>query len=344
MPRVTLQKIAETAGLSKATVGYILRGQGERFTQESRDAVLRIASDLGYRSHGAARAMSLGRFGAIGLVNSTEFVRSHFSAALLQGIYLSLQEQGQQLTVASLSDESLTDPEQLPRILSELSVDGLILNCSYAAPAGLPELLTRLQIPVVWLNTKLPTNAIFVDDHAAGLTATEHLLDLGHRRIAYLDPEIGRDDEPHHWHYSMRDREAGYRETMHAAGREPLVWRPPFRRPPSETVDLCRKWLDQQPLPTAILTYAPRGAHALLVACAERKINVPADMSLMTFSNHPPDDLQLTLDYMAIPEEAVGQAAVVMLNQLIDEGRADLPSVTIPLHFTAGNSVIRRSP
>ncbi|MDA3962178.1 MAG: LacI family DNA-binding transcriptional regulator [Planctomycetota bacterium] len=338
MQRVTLQQIADATGLGKSTVGYILRGDRKRFTEESCELVLRTARQLGYRSNVAARAMSKGRFGAVALINSTGFLRSIFSPHLLTGIDASLQQAGLLLTVAALDDEHLTDRERLPSLLSDLSVDGILLNYAFHQPPGLNELLSQLGLPTVWINAKYADNAVYANDHGGAQTATERLLKLGHTRIAYCDPEIGSDDDQVFWHYSMHDREAGYRAAMTAAGLPAQVWRPKHRQPPHEWLDLCREWFANPTRPSAILCYSPRIARNLLMAASQLDIKIPQDCSLMTFAAGLVDDLQVPIDTVLIPDRAIGHAAVAMLRDQIATGTTKQVSQAITMDLAQGAS------
>jgi len=226
---VTMRDVAAAAGVSRTTVSHILNGEGGRgYNAVTSSRVLAAARRLGYRRNAAAQAVSRGRFASLALLQDARLERTHFDPRLLLGLVERLAAHGRLLTVASYDDGS--GSPDLPRIVSELAADALLLNYHTALPAALLAAV-RSGPPAVWINRRERHDCVWADDHAAGERAVRELLARGHRRIAYVDPRLTLPG--HAAHYSRSDRHTGYLEAMAAAGL------------PAET------WLLERPLPFA---------------------------------------------------------------------------------------------
>src|SRR3954469_6406342 len=228
---VTIKEIARRTGLSIPTVGNVLGRAASRYSAETRQRVLKAASDLGYKPNASARAMRQGRFGCAALVlsRSKQQTHSHIPAGLLDGLDDALAQHGMHLTVSRLTDEELASDNFLPKVLRESMADGMIVNYTHEIPQGMLDLIHAHHAPAVWLNAKLSEDCIYPDDFAAARSATQHLLRLGHRRISLLHfissgvfPTSFEQARPR-FHYSVADRADGYASVMRQAGLTPRI-------------------------------------------------------------------------------------------------------------------------
>jgi LacI family transcriptional regulator len=326
--RVTIKQIAEQSGLSVPTVSRILRDEGHAHQPATRERVLRVASEMGYRPNTSARAMRSGRFGAVALLQSgTDQVRSLLPPSLLNGILASTGAHELHLTVAALPDEQLTDRGYMPRILREWSVDGLLINYNTDIPEQMAGLIAHHGIPAVWINSVRDADCVFPEDEAGGRAAAEHLLRLGHSRIAYLTPRPG--------HYSDEARERGYVAAMHAAGLPPrtvLTFR-------EEAPDGLMGALRGQDRPTALVGYNTEATRAAFFHAIRAGLSVPGDLSLIGFSTMAGEPLGiLPVDTMAHPGYEMGQRAVRMLLHKIEDPEITLPPCPVPHRLEVGET------
>jgi len=212
---VTMKQIAARCGLSLPTVSYVLNGKDELFRPATKERVWAAARELGYRPNSAALAMRSGKFSSVGLVIGIQEKSTYMPFAGVEGIHDALAEVDYHLVVSRLSLKVLEVGAELPKLLRQWMVDGLIYNFTENAK-GIPERLEALvdeyKIPAVWLNDKRPQNAVYPDDEGGGKRAAQYLLELGHRKIAYVGP--ASEDA----HYSQRDRMNGVMETIKAGG------------------------------------------------------------------------------------------------------------------------------
>jgi LacI family transcriptional regulator len=333
-PRVTIARIAKEAAAAKSTVSCVLNGKlKESGASAARiQQIQEVARRLNYRPSAAARAMRTGRFNAIGLMMSAVPGRSSPFIELWLGVLAELHTRNLSLNVARLPDEELAGEGFVPRLLGEWAVDGLLIDPVDEAPERMVQLIRQHHIPSVWLNTRFAHDCVYPDDVAATRQATEHLLRLGHTRIAY------RTDSPTA-HHSHADRQQGYEEAMLTAGLSPWVHRSEHWLDAGQRLAAARAVLARADRPSAILTYHPEDCLPYLTAALERGMQVPRDLSLVTIAS----DLQMHTGFdlatLLIPANAMGRAAVrMLLDKVRDPGQAQ-PSAAIPCVFHHGNTL-----
>lgn len=339
----TVKDIAKRANVSKVTVAAVLSG---RFVPKRSDAVRRakrirrIAEELGYRPNTAARAISRGRFGAVGLIlSAARLGYSTLPQELVAGLCAALESQGMHLSVATLSDEELTDESVMPRIMREWCMDGLLVNYNKHTPAGMAEVLDRLGAPRLWLNCKLDQDCIHPNDFKAGREATEHLLAQGHRRIAYVRlstrPEATEDA-----HYSEIDRRDGYVAAMRDAGLPAQVVErdPATSHAPKWPEEAVHRLLTAEPRPTALVVYGNRDMTQLVLPAARLGLTMPADLSLVVFADAPLVAEKPVTTWL-VPQEAMGRQAVALLNRKIEQPAVAVEPVAVDFTLCEGQTV-----
>ncbi len=336
--RPTLDAIAKRTGFAKASVGYILRGQTAAFAPATVALVQQAAAELGYRPNSAARAMATRRFGQVGLLLSAGLRRSLVGHEQLIALAERLAAHHLTLALSACDDARLTDATYVPNILRELMVDGLISAYSYQVPPGMSELIERHRLPCVWLNLRREADAVHPDDVGAARAATERLLLLGHRAIAYLDYDIGLATPEIYRHYSMADRLTGYSAAMTAAGLAPRRIAANDRVAEERRLDACRAWMREPDRPTAVLAYGAVTARSVIAAALAEGLRLPADLSLVTFGNAPVVDLGVAVETMVIDDGTIAANAVDMLMQRIASPQVPRPSIAVPMRLAEGHS------
>jgi LacI family transcriptional regulator len=314
-----LQQIAKAAGVSVMTVSRILNGRNKEVNAAAaaRAAKVRqIASQMQYRPNAAARAIASGRFSTAGLLLSTDGYRSYLPSSLLTGIIQGLTANNMHLTVAQIPDEKLTSEGSVPKLLREMTADGLLINYTDHIPDAMLRLIHDNGIPCVWINCKLPADCAYPDDFAAAQAVAQHLLNIGHRRIAYIDFCHGETSFAE-CHYSAADRYEGYASAMSAAGlRGQLI------RGDGDGRWVCRlkEILGAAERPTAFVGYGESDLLAVMRAADQLGLRVPDDVSLISFGDGAGAFAEAIL-----PEVAVGQAAVEMLMRKLKSPSTKLP-------------------
>lgn len=304
---------------------------------ERAERIRRIARELGYRPNAAARAIRSGRFGTVAMLLSAEPVHSLLPQGLLHGVQSALAERNLRLEIARLSDEELTDEQQMPRLLRELSADGVLIDYTSRIPPQMIQIIHDSHIPAIWINSRQGEDCVYPDDREAAERAARHLIDLGHTRIAYLDCWHGPDHVAPH--YSVIERQAGYEQAMAAAGLSPHVVRPDKSELPSaQWTQFAERMLAAPDRPTAVLTYAGKQVVAVYCACLRLGLSVPGDVSLVNFSESTFSHVGLAVTTMLMPHEREGAEAVEMLMRKIDDPLSALPARAMPFGFEPGGS------
>jgi LacI family transcriptional regulator len=334
--RVTIKDIAAEAGLSNQAVSYALR-RDPRIPPATRDRVVAIAERLGYRPNASAQAFRNGRHGSVGLLLSATPARSYLPAHLLYGIENALTARSTRLIIGDLPDERLAQQGAAPSLLRNWSIDGLLINYQEDVPETMCSLIRRDHVPSVWINTRQEGGCVHADDLAAARAATDYLLQLGHRRIAYVDYSRGW-DRLADAHYSARDRQAGYEAAMVAAGLAPRIIRERQMVPGRERAERAKVWLSQPDRPTAIIASGGTVAFPVCFQARLLGLNVPADLSLISVDDVPVDMMGQVFTTMVVPHRKIGEAAAEMLLRILNEKDFSPTALAVAFDFERGET------
>jgi LacI family transcriptional regulator len=328
MNRPTITDVARRCGLSKTTVSVILNESpaSQRVPQETRQRVRVAATELGYRPSWRARALTSRRTHMIGVLYTPPMpivVRGNYEGIMV-GINEALTAKKYHMLFVPLGD----DPAEWGHVLLDQRMDGCLVLSRLRDP--LPALLKQGRLPAALVNadSDLPLPIVIADERAASAEMTRHLLSLGHKRIAFF---LG--EQPPH--FSITERQAGYVDAMKAAGQEQHV-----SIIDSSEAELLQLLKACRTTPTALVVYTHRMAVKLLQLLWEAGVQVPADLSIGTFSNaYPVEDVIPPLTTMALPTEEMGRlAAEMVLEQIDTSGKA--PARRVVLKETL---IVRRS-
>ena len=327
----TIKQIAERSGMSIQTVSKILNDQGEAYRPETRQKIVSIARELGYRPNSSAKAMRSGKFGCVALLLSMDSRKSLLPVPLLEGIQDALAARDLNLMLARLPDEKLENAMVVPKILREWMADGLLINYNADIPSGLVTLIEQNAVPAIWINSRQSNDCVYPDDFQAGRSATEHLIEMGHSRIAFFTW--------HTSHYSGSERIRGYQEAMRASNLDPQVADPVV--PDENRANAAFDWLSRPDRPTAIVAYSDHVALPVLYAAASLHLRVPEDLSIVTFDAQRNTMLGRPIDTMILPERAMGASAVDLLLKKIADPTCKLPPHALESTLECGGTCRR---
>ena len=308
---VTIKDIAKQAGVSHSTVSRALHGSN-LISDETVERIRQIAGELGYFPSAAARSLKTNRSHALGVIVSA--IDDPFFSEILQGIEEIAQGYGYSLLMAA----SQRDPEReqaIVRDMRERHVDGLII-CSASFSAEQRRKLLEYGIPIVVVNNQAAEEyrySIYHDDVDGSRQVTRHLIELGHRRIAYLGNSLsGR---------TTLDRLTGFRQEMDTAGLTvpaDYIHEVPGGHP-EDGLAVLEYFLALPERPTAIFCFNDMLAIGLLNGLHVAGIRVPDDISVVGFDNivfsaytNPP---LTTLDQ---PKHYIGAEAARLILGLLD--------------------------
>jgi len=337
--RVTLRDVSLRAGVSIGTASRVLNGSGglPEIGELTRRRVLSAASRLGYRADLSARAVRTGRFGAVMFLQDADSSRTLETVECLDAACACAEGHDLHVVFARIPDERLQEA-RAPKVFRQAMVDGLVLNYHGLVPRRLMRRVEALGLPWVLVNNRRDRDCVYPDELAAGREAAERLLRLGHRRIAYLDLSYVERDAPR-YHFSRRDRLAGYRAAMSAAGLEPvLVALPGAGRSGSraEALGCVRSVLERRDRPTAFIANDGTG-ELLRVAETELGMQVPRDLSVVSFEATDPTAAR-TVSAMVVPWAEMGSEAVEMLVAKFSRPARPLPPRVLHVAFREGDT------
>jgi LacI family transcriptional regulator len=296
------------AGVSPATVSFVLnQTAGQTISDETRQRVLQAVAELDYRPNRAAQGFRQGRTSTIGFVShDADF--GEFAASAIKGAHEASARHGNLLLLVNTGGSN-RQAAQLVTELLDRQVDALIFAAVGTRSVTLPA--AALRVPTVLLNCFAPHDpvpAILPDEVRGGREATQALLDLGHRDIAYLT------GKPSHWATKARLR--GFGEALREAGLDPRdqpVLSGNYHA--DSGYELARTLLRRSPRPTAIMCGNDRMAVGALMGLLESGIRVPEDISVMGYD----DQFQLAaeirpaLSTVVLPYGAMGRLAAEQL-------------------------------
>ena len=231
--RVTRKDIAARSGVSISAVGMILNGNGKHYTEETRRKVREAAEALDYRPDISARGLRMSRSFLIGV--SVFESNASLMTSLMRGVQRGLRDG--EYSALIYSHGSREEELECHRRCADRKVDGMIINPGVAADGSADTKMSYLNsigrnVPVVEIfGRTVEAPAVNIDFRAVGRVAVEHLLALGHRRIAMLTHDryraasatgFGRHADA--WH-----RFEGYCQALAGAGLEPLVFTHPVQ-------------------------------------------------------------------------------------------------------------------
>jgi LacI family transcriptional regulator len=331
---VTIYDVAKAAGVGIGTVSRVLNDNAN-VRPHTRRKVLEAIEALGYKPNLMARNLSRSPMHTVGVVVS--YLTNPFQVAVLRGIQQSLAQAEVELLIFSLDSRERRDT-----LLESLSAgrrsDGLIVVSFSPSPVFLQR-FRRCNLPVVVVdhyNPLLPS--VYVNNVHGGYEATKLLLDLGHRRIGYIQdhfsPPLGPDGN-----WAGIDRRQGYLQALSEAGipmnLDLIVEGKEHTRE--------RGWaatellLSQEDPPTAIFASSDMLALGTLEYAKAKGITVPEQLAVVGF-----DDIELAsfagLTTMRQPMEEMGRQSVSLVLDLLKRKRLTEEHCELPLQLVVRNS------
>jgi LacI family transcriptional regulator len=334
----TLRDIAEKTGVSVSTVSRVLHdnSQKNKISVETKEKVKKAAKELGYRINTLARGLRLQKTYEIGVI--VPDIENPFFSSVTKSLAGELRKGGYNFIVYD-TDEDIVIERSAIKSLLEKRVDGLII-ASVGQEFSHIQKIRDLHIPLVMIDRcfdSLDVDSVSVDNVKGALFAVNHLIKEGHSRIAFIQGLPGT--------YANETRLQGYRQALKDANiavDEHLIVGDDFR---SLNGYLETKHLLKLPSPpTAIFTAGDLIALGTLEACRENGINIPADLSLITFDD-PIFSSYLSPALSAIeqPIKKMTEMAVAMLYRRMRNPDDERRKVLLEPKLNVRNSVARLS-
>ncbi len=319
MDKVSIKDIAKAAGVSHSTVSRALR-ESPLVRAHTKERIQEMAREMGYSPDAQARSLVTGRSYTVGVVVTT--IADPFVAEVVQGMESTAHDHGYTV-ILSCSDSEPEREIAAVEMLRAKRVDGVIVTSSRIGALYLDH-VEGIGAPVVLLNNHNEqsghyTYTVTVDNRHGSLLATDHLINQGHIRIAYITGPAN--------HSSDTERMAGYRQALseHSLPYDPTLVVPGDGKPVGGMRALQALIASAQP-PSAVFCYNDMTAIGLLRAAREAGIDVPGDLAVIGF-----DDIPLAsfvcppLSTISQPKNEMGRLAMEMVLTLAESYDAVRP-------------------
>ncbi|HEV2486777.1 MAG TPA: LacI family DNA-binding transcriptional regulator [Terracidiphilus sp.] len=330
----SIKDIARLARVSHPTVSRALQNS-PLVNAKTAEKIRKIAKESGYRASAVARGLVTRRTRTIGLVVTT--VSDPFTSEVVTGIEQTANDHGYCVFLA----DSNADPDRERKIVqsfAEQRVDGIIVTSSRVGALYLP-LLSEMMVPIVLLNDQHPgafVHSVMICNQEGSRAVAEHLVGLGHRRIAYIGDQFG--------YQSDTERFAGYREALDTA-RIPFLPELAVRGDgkPEAAMRAMDELLTLNNPPTAVCCYNDMSALGAMRSIHMHGLRVPEDISIAGF-----DDLfvasytQPPLTTVRQPMRRMGQLAMENLIKLMS-GQESVVRIKINAELIVRGSTARAS-
>lgn len=309
--RATIRDVAKSAGVSPAAVSKVLN-EGYGVSTQMRQRVLQVVEELGYRPSAAARSLR-GRSHTIGVLAD---IRSPIVAQVVDGIEDEIAKSSLDVLLSPVGGND-NEQRRIDAMLNR-NVEGLILIAPNLAHDALEALGASVPTVLIGRHGGGRTFDSVMDDDLAGATlAVEHLVELGHRRIAHITMKQGKLRRPSVLPHTARND--GYERTMKERGLEPSIIVTEYTEDGGYRGALTA--LAQDPPPTAIFAGTDVVALGVLRATHELGLTVPGDLSIVGADNLPIGALpQISLTTIDPSGRLNGSTSARLLRERI-EGR-----------------------
>jgi len=311
---ITMKDIARELGVSVVTVSKVLRNHSD-IGEETRQRVLRRIRELNYQPNFAARALVTGRTYTVGLV-VPDLVHPFF-AEVAKSLASTLRPRGYSLIIASSDEEAELESQEIGQLLAR-RLDAIVV----ASTQRTLESFRRIEeqgTPYLLIDRRLRglnANFVGVDDEAAGVLATEHLVSIGCRRIAHIrGPKVS----------TATDRLAGYRRVLARSG----IHLPPSYVPSASGGDansdargysVMEEILRLDPRPDGVFCYNDPTALGAINAILDAGLRVPEDIAVIGCGNvHYDASLRVPLSSIDQQSSAIGEHAAHLALSLIEK-------------------------
>jgi LacI family transcriptional regulator len=331
--RVTIKDVAKKTGLSISTISLVINNKGN-VSEETKQKVLQAIEELGYYPARSARSLASRKTGNIGFILTEE----HFSRSepFYTKIFLGTEFESRAYNYYVLLTTVPTQfsKSAIPRFLLENNVDGVIFAgkinqkyVKYVEELGLPYILVDYDL------SGKKVSAVMIDNVGGGEMATDHLLKLGYRKIAF----IGGDIE----HPSIRGRFEGFKKALEKAGVECAGDMCVVEEPDTRVINgyrACEK-LFTKLKPEAIFAANDAMAIGCLRFLKEKGIKVPDEVAVVGF-----DDIEACihveprLTTVRVDKEELGVVAVKHLVEMIRKPNSGINRVYLPVKLVVRDS------
>lgn len=334
MKRSSIKDIAKLAGVSVATVSYVLnRKEGQRISEETRKKIFEIAETINYTPNKIAKSLKTNKTKLLGLIVAD--ISNDFYSHIARNLEDKALQLGYTLIIGS-SDENAEKFEKLTQLFSQQQVDGMIV-APVAGSEKTLENLIQLKYPVVTIDRYLKgvsVPGITIDNQEIAERTTSLLLNKGFDKMIYIGYET---ELPH-----LLDRQHGFEKAISSSSKTAdiqylLVGLESIAQ---EVGAQLENSLGKRPENTALYFSSNKLAVAGLSYLVKNDIKVPEQVSVIAFDETDAYDLFPTeITYIQQPIEEMAEEAIKLLDGQINDYTATGKRITLSAKLVAKASL-----
>ena len=326
--RATLKDVARTAGVSTATVARVLHDNGY-VARATRDIVERAIAETGYQINAVAQGLRRQRTYTVGHIMHS-VIPNQFFAAVAEGVEEVSSHHGCAVLMVTTHGDVERERKAVETLIQR-RVDAIVFTT--ATDASNVRLAVDAEIPIVQVErmTKVETPSVTADNYGGARIATEHLVELGHRRIGFIgvDPVAMQRRGGTTQHPDVeQERLDGYMDAIRAhdmdVDPELIAFESGYTNVPdarhNRGVEHMYRMLNLQRPPTAIFSTFDLLAAGALQAIYQCGLRVPADVSIVGFDDTYAPYLSPPLTSVRNPTLDMGRVAARLVFDLLEEG------------------------
>ena len=319
--RPTIRDVARQAGVSHQTVSRVINGSDD-VLPETRAVVEATIEELGYRPSAIARSMARGLTHTLAIISPN--LTDYTFASVIEGAELEARQHDYFVLSSSASD-----PQAFQGLVDELvghrRVDGLIVINPYADERF--EFLPK-EFPVVFVGARSHDEnvcSISLDDEKVAYEATQHLISLGHKRIALVTGPMEED--------CSQDRLVGFQRALNEAGisfDQSLMFEGDWSA--TSGSEALADFVKKGNLPTAVFAQNDRMAMGVMRAARDADLKVPDQLSVIGVDDMPlssyfdPPLTTMRQDMPLIGQEAIRKLIEIIQNKTVEQTVLKLPA------------------
>ncbi len=335
MSNPTIKDVAKLAGVSIATVSLVIHNH-KRIPQETKDKVAAAITELNYHPFRSARGLVSRITGNIGFILTDDhFLRTEpFYTRIFLGSEFEAREKEYYLLLTTI-DSDFNNAKPLPRFILERNVDGVVV--AGKVPESFIDKLENIEVPVLFIDY-LPKNknfpSVMIDNFNGGILATNHLIELGHKNIAFIGGDIT--------HPSISDRLKGYKKALKKAAitvNKDLIIDDEDYPSRENGYKAAEKLLKKNNKVTAIFACNDAMALGVMQYLRKQHIKIPDAISIIGFDDvEAGNSVSPPLSTVKVLKTEMGAEAIKFMAKILKENKTLTDKKLIPVEL-----VIRKS-
>ncbi|MCK5086673.1 MAG: LacI family DNA-binding transcriptional regulator [Melioribacteraceae bacterium] len=326
----TIKDVAKKANVSTATVSHVVNNKG-RISPETTKKVLKTIKELNYHPSRSARGLVSQKTGNIGfIVTNNHFLKTEaFYTRIFLGVEFEAHKNEYYVLLTTIGSD-FKKGDALPRFILEQSTDGIII--AGKIPELLLETLCQYNIPLVILDyipKYFECSSVLIDNVRGGFLATKHLIDYGHKNIAFISGEIS--------HSSITGRLRGYKQALKEAKikiNNNLIETNDEYLSRQNGYDAAEKLFKKNKNITAIFSGNDTIAIGAMQYLKDNNYNIPEDISLVGFDDVETDLLlDPPLTTIQVPKIDLGIEGLQLLVNIINSENKMIKKIIVPVEI-----------